>query len=143
MKEIKWGRVVVWIVVGTVIAVAGAVVWSVVGLLPRGFQLGGTPPREEQIAFVLGPVYNTVAALIAGLGALLGGRATARRAEGGYSLNGLFVGIGVGILGGAYSLFNRGGEFTFWPVLTAILSIGGGLLGGVLGGRKAEAEAYD
>ena len=143
MGNIKWGRAVVWMVLGAIIAIVLAMVWSVVGMLPRGFQLRGTPPREEQIAWAFGPVYNAVAAVITGLVALLSGRSTARKAEGGYTLNGLLVGIGVGILVAVYGVFSRG-EFTFWPVLHAILGVAGGWLGGMLGGKRAEAdEMYD
>jgi putative membrane protein (TIGR04086 family) len=143
MSNVKWGRVALWIVLGTILAFVVANLFVLVPMVVRGIQLRGAPPREEQIALILSPAYNVAAILSTALGALLGGRATARKAEGNYASNGLVVGVGVGILMAVYSMAQRG-EFTLWTVLHAILGVAGGYLGGVLGGRSAEAEdMYD
>ena len=143
MSNVKWGRAVLWIVLGVVIAFAISNLFIVLAMVVRGFQLRGAPPREEQVAFIVGVPNNIVAVLATALGGLLGGRATARKAEGGYSTNGLVVGVGVGILMAAYSVFQRG-QFSAWTPIHAVLGIVGGYLGGLLGGRKAEAEEmYD
>jgi hypothetical protein len=143
MSNVKWGRAVLWIVLGTIIAFVIANLFVLVPMVVRGIQLRGAPPREEQIALIISPAYNIAAALATALGALLGGRATARKAEGGYTVNGLVAGVGVGVLMAVYSVAQRG-EFTFWTVLHAVLGIAGGYLGSILGGRSAEAEEmYD
>lgn len=143
MSNIKWGRVALWIVLGVVIAFALSNLFVFAAMLVRGFQLRGTPPVEEQIAFVIGIPNNIVAVLITCFAAWLGGRATARKAEGGYTTNGLVVGAVVGIVMAVLSVLQRG-AFTAWPVLHALLGAGGGWLGGWLGGKKAEAEdMYD
>jgi hypothetical protein len=143
MSEIKWGRAVFWIVLGVLFALVVSNLFVVLAMVVRGFQLRAAPPREEQVAFIVGLPNNIVALLITALGGFLGGRATARRAEGSYSLNGLVVGIGVGILMALYLVFQRG-AFTAWVPLQAILGIAGGWLGGRVGGRSAETEdRYD
>jgi hypothetical protein len=143
MNNIKWGRVIVWIVLGTAIAFLIANGFMLVTMVIRGIQYRGAPPREEQIAFVVGPVYNGVAIVATALGALIGGRAVARKAEGGHTLSGLVIGIGVGLLSGLYAILQRG-EFTFWSPLHLVLGIAGGYLGGVLGAKRAQAdEMYD
>lgn len=143
MKDIKWGRVVLWIVLGTAIAFLIATGFMMVAMLVRGVQLRGTPPLEEQIAFIVGPIYNTVAIIASALGGLIGGRAAARRAAGSYSLNGLLVGLLVGLLMGAYAWMQRG-DFTVWSPLHLVLGTAGGWLGGLLGGQRAQAdEMYD
>ena len=63
MKNVKWGRAVLWIVLGTAIAFLIANGFMMVVMVVRGIQYRGAPPREEQIAFVVGPVYNGVAIL--------------------------------------------------------------------------------
>ena len=143
MAKVKWGRAVLWIVLGTLIAFLIANGFMMLAMVVRGFQLRGAPPREEQIAFVVGPVYNGVAVVATALGGLLGGRATARKAEGGYALNGLLVGVGVGLLSGVYSVLQRS-AFTVWSPLHLVLGVAGGYLGGLLGGKRAQAdEMYD
>jgi hypothetical protein len=143
MSDIKWGRVVLWIVLGALIALLISNLFVVVAMVVRGFQLRGAPPQEEQIAFILGLPNNIVGLLTTILGGFLGGRAVARKAEGSYTLNGLFVGIGVGILVAVFYVTQRGG-FSFWVPLHVVLGIAGGWLGGLAGGKKAEAEdLYD
>jgi ABC-type nitrate/sulfonate/bicarbonate transport system permease component len=142
MSNVKWGRAVLWIVLGLVIAFAITNLFITLAMVVRGFQLRGAPPREEQVAFILGAPSNIVAVLGTAFAAWLGGRATARRAEGGYTTNGLVVGVGVGVLMAAYSVFQRG--LSAWMPVHAVLGIAGGYLGGLLGGKKAEAEdMYD
>jgi hypothetical protein len=143
MSEIKWGRAVLWIVLGVLFAFVLSNLFIVLAMVVRGFQLRAAPPREEQVAFIIGLPNNIFALLMTTLGGFLGGRATARRAEGSYGLNGLVVGIGVGILMALYLVFQRG-AFTAWVPLHAVLGIAGGWLGGRVGGKHAEAEdLYD
>ena len=143
MSNVKWGRVVLWIVLGTAVAFLIANGFMMVAMLVRGFQLRGAPPQEEQIAFIVGPVYNTVAIVASALGGLIGGRAVARKAAGSYTLNGLPVGVLVGLLMGLYAWMQRG-DFTVWSPLHLVLGVAGGWLGGMLGGKRAQADLmYD
>jgi hypothetical protein len=135
MRNIIWRRAVVWIVASTAIALLIANGFVMVVMVARGIRYRGTPPRGEQIAFVVGPVYNGVALLATALGGLLGGRAGARKAEGGSALNGLLIGTGVGLLSGLYAIAQRG-AFAFWAPLHLVLGVVGGWLGGMLGGKR-------
>jgi hypothetical protein len=143
MSNVKWGRAILWIVLGVVIAFAISNLFIVLAMVVRGFQLRGAPPREEQVAFILSVPNNVVAVLVTALAAWLGGRATARGAEGDYTTNGLVVGVGVGLLMALYSILQRG-QLSLWTPIHAVLGIAGGWLGGLLGGKKAAAEdLYD
>ena len=143
MSNVKWGRAVLWIVLGALIAFVLSNAFIFGAMFIRGVQLRGAPPMEEQVAFIVGVPNNIVALLATAVGALLGGRATARRAEGGYTVNGLVVGVGVGLLLAIYSVAQRG-AFSVWTPFHALLGIGGGYLGGLLGGKKAkEEDMYD
>ena len=88
---------------------------------------------------VLIVVVMFVGALVAGF---LGGRGTARRAAGSYLLNGVLAGVGMAILNQIYS-FISSGTFSPWALAAGGVAIGGSVLGGWVGGRAAEAEAYD
>ena len=141
-SDVKWGRVIVGIVLTAIIAIAVPVLYVVVRMVILGFQLGGNPPQEAQVEFVLSPVYAVVALLATALGGFLGGRLPARRAEGSYLLNGLLAGLGAAILLAAFAIFQYG-SVSWGTLLQAVVAIGGGALGGWVGGRAAEAEAYD
>jgi putative membrane protein (TIGR04086 family) len=80
-----------------------------------------------------------LAALVAGF---FGGRSPARKAESSYLLNGLLAGVGITILYLVYTLVTSG-RLQPWVIAVAALAIGGGALGGWVGGRAAEAAAYD
>ena len=143
MANVKWGRVVLWIVLGALIAFVISNGFMLIAMFVRGFQLRGAPPQEEQVAFILGPIYNTVGIIASAVGGLLGGRAVARKSEGSYSVIGLIVGVGVGLLMGGFASFQRG-SFTYWSPLHLVLGIVGGYLGGMLGGKRAQSdEMYD
>ena len=142
LSDVKWGRVIVGIVLAFVIAIGISFLYVVVRMFILGFQLGGAPPPEAQKEFVLSPVYAVVALSATVLGGFLGGRLPARRAEGSYLLNGLLVGLGVAILLAVFTIFQTG-SVSSGTLLQAALAIGGSALGGWVGGRAAEAEAYD
>jgi len=143
MSNIKWGRVVLGIVLAFIIAVVIPILYVTVRMFILGFQLGGAPPREAQIKFATDTVYSVVALLSTVLGGFLGGRMPARKAEGSYVLNGLLVGVGLAIIIAVFSVF-QSSSFSIWVLLHAALAIAAGALGGWLGGRSAEAaEMYD
>ena len=106
-----------------------------------GFQLGGNPPQEAIMEFSSGPLYLAILFLAMALAGFLGGRASARKAEGSYLLNGLLAGLGLTIVFNVYVLVT-GGSLDLMTLLYAALAIGGGALGSWIGGRAAEAEAY-
>jgi putative membrane protein (TIGR04086 family) len=140
-SEVKWGRVIAGIVLGAIIAIAIPILYVVVRMVMLGFQLGGNPPPEAQVEFLLSAAYAVVAFLATALGGFLGGRLPARRAEGSYLLNGLVVGVGLAIVRAGFSVFQFG-SMTVRTPLHAILAIAASALGGWIGGRAAEAEAY-
>jgi putative membrane protein (TIGR04086 family) len=142
MSNIKWGRVVLWIVLGFIIFIAVPMLSVVVRMVILGFQLGGNPPPEESIRFSTDTVYRVISLLSVVLAGFLGGRAPARKAEGSYVLNGLVVGIGLAIVIVVFAIF-QSSSFSFWMPVYAVLAIAAGALGGWLGGRAAEAaEMY-
>jgi hypothetical protein len=142
MSEVKWGRVVGGIVVGVVIGILVPILYVFVRMFILGFQLGGAPPPEAQKEFVISPVYAVIALVATLVGGFVGGRMPARRAEGGYLLNGLLVGVGLAIVVAAFTFFQTS-SLNWGTLLQAALAIAGSALGGWVGGRAAEAEAYD
>jgi hypothetical protein len=138
LSDIKWGRAVLGIVLALLIAVAGLLVYQTVAITVRGFQLRGTPPQEEQIAIITSTVSRLVGIVLTAVGALVGGRSSARRAEAGWQLNGLTVGIVTAVLRLVWEAVSLG--FSFWSALHVILALAGGWFGGWLASRSASAE---
>jgi putative membrane protein (TIGR04086 family) len=141
MSNIKWGRVVLGIVLAIIVALVVPILYVTVRMVIIGFQ-GGSPDAEAQKEVVLSTSYAVVALVAAVLGGFLGGRLPARKAEGSYLLNGLLVGLGTAILLAVWT-FVQSSSFSLGTLLHVAMAIGGSLLGGWLGGRAAEAEAYD
>jgi len=141
MKEIKWARVVLGIVVGFVVGVGVPFLYVFVRMFMRGAQ-GLDTGAEAQKVILVTAAYTVVALLGTVLGGFLGGRMPARRAAGSYLLNGVLVGVGMVILLVAFSFF-QSGTVGWGTLIQAVLAIGGGALGGWVGGRAAEAEEYD
>ena len=139
MSDIKWGQVVQWVVLGSLVAILISLVFMTAYMVVLGFQMRGNPPREVQGAFVVGPIYGLVSVLATALGGFIGGRKTALKAEGSYQLSGLMVGIGVGILVAAFTVFQIS-KFNFWVPVRFVLGIVGGWLGGLPAAESAEAE---
>jgi uncharacterized membrane protein len=140
-SEVKWGRVVLWSILGLIVFLASAYLYVTVRMFILGFQLGGNPPQEAIAEFSSGTLYKVVLFLAMALGGFLGGRAAARKAEGSYLLNGLLAGIGLTIVFTVYVAVT-GGSLNLAMLLFAALAIAGGALGSWVGGRAAEAEAY-
>jgi hypothetical protein len=138
MTDIKWGRVIVGVVVALLISIVGLIVTQTVAITVRGFQLRGTPPQEEQVAILLGTPLRIVGILLTVVGGFVGGRMAGRRAEAGKQLNGLTVGILTAVLRLAWDIFSLG--FSVWTVIHVVLAVVGGWLGGWLASRSAEPE---
>ena len=141
MSNIKWGRVVVGIVLAFVVSVGIAFLYVFVRMFMRGAQGLDTGPEAQKVV-VMSSVYAVVALVATALGGFLGGRLPARRAAGSYLLNGLLVGVGTVILLIVSALL-QSGTVGLGMLLQAVLAIGGSALGGWVGGRAAEAEEYD
>lgn len=140
LSNIRWGRVILWIILGALIAFLIPNIVATVYLVVLGFQMRGTPPQEVQIAVLTGAFYNLVAILGTALGAFIGGRQAARGVEeDGYQLNGLVTGIGVAILATVTAVL-RISAFTLWAPLHLILAVAGGWFGGWLVARRASSE---
>ena len=142
MGNVKWGRVVLWSILGLVIIVVVPILYVTVRMFILGFQMGGNPGLEAQKALSSGTPIMVVQFLGVALAGFLGGRGTARKAEDSYVLNGLLAGVGIAILFMVYGLVTGGG-FSLLLLALAALAIAAGALGGWVGGRAAEAEAYD
>ncbi|MBN1584724.1 MAG: hypothetical protein JXA89_28720 [Anaerolineae bacterium] len=139
LSDIKWGRAVLWTVLGFLIAFLIPTVIITGYLFVLGFQMRGAPPQEVQIAVLTGIFYNLLAIAGTMLGAFVGGRKTAQGAEDGYQLNGLVTGIGVAIATAVYAVV-RISSFTVWVPVHFVLAIAGGWLGGWLVARRASEE---
>ena len=133
MGNIKWGRIVLWSIVGLIILVAVPILYVVVRMVILGFQMGGNPGAEAQKAFSSGPGIIVAIFLAGALSGFLGGRGAARKAEGSYLLNGVLAGVGITILFVVYSLVTGGG-FSLLTLGIAALTIAAGVLGGWVGG---------
>jgi hypothetical protein len=140
-SKVKWGRVVLWSVLGLIIAIAIPLLYVTVRMFIIGFQIGGNPGVEVQRELSSGPLYMVIWCLAMALGGFLGGRAPARKAEGSYLLNGLLGGLGVAILFAVF-LIVTGSSFSLIVLLWVVLAIAASALGGWIGGHAAEAEAY-
>ena len=55
MENVKWGRIVLWGIIGLVIVIAAPILYVVVRMVILGFQMGGNPPAEAQREFASGP----------------------------------------------------------------------------------------
>jgi len=141
MGNIKWGRVVVWAIIGALIMIVVPILYVTVRMVALGFQMGGNPGPEAQKAFSSGPVMLAVVFLGGAVGGFLGGRGPARKAEGSYLLNGILAGVLIAILYLIWSLIGSG--FGLLLLALAAVVIAFSALGGWVGGRGAQAEEYD
>ncbi|MBL7199945.1 MAG: hypothetical protein ISS56_07345 [Anaerolineae bacterium] len=138
-SEIRWGRVVLGIILALVIFVVVPILINVGYGVVRGFQMRGSPPNEMIVAFARSTPVVTVGVLVTLAGAFFGGRVPARQAEDAKPLNGLVVGVGTAVV--ILILVLVQGGLDMWAVghlLAAIL--GGWLVGGLLASRSASAE---
>ena len=140
-SKVKWGRVILWSVLGFIIAIAIPLLYVTVRMFIIGFQIGANPGPEVQRELSSGLLYLVIWCLAMALGGFLAGRAPARKAEGSYLLNGLLAGLGMAILFAVF-LIVTGSSFSLIVLLWVVLAIAASALGGWLGGRAAEAEAY-
>ena len=141
MANIKWGRIVLWGIIGVIIMIAAPILYVTVRMVALGFQMGGNPGPEAQKAFSSGPAIMTVIFVAGALAGFLGGRGAARKAEGSYLLNGVFAGVLIAVLYLVWSLIGSSFGFVLLAVMAVVIALAA--LGGWVGGNAAEAEAYD
>ena len=142
MENIKWGQVVLWVIIGAVIVIAASSLYVILRMVVLGFQMGGNPPSDAAQQFTSGPAIITVVFVAAALAGFLGGRGPARKAEGSYLLNGILAGVLIAVLSIIWSLIGGGGvDWGMFAVAAVVVAFSA--LGAWVGGRAAEAEAYD
>jgi hypothetical protein len=141
MSSLKWGRIVVGVLVGLLVAVVGYIALQLAYGLVLGFQARGTPPQDVLIAAYTSVPFQLLGALLALLGGIVGGRTAARPAETNRPLAGLITGVLLAILVVAWRAFSWG-TVDLWVVFYAVLAIIGGWLGGRLAARRTDEE-YD
>jgi hypothetical protein len=139
LASVKWGRVLAWGIAGLIIAVVGNLLLQLLYGLVLGIQLRGSPPQDVLMAAWTSPLWLFIAALWAGIGALVGGRTAARGHERDHLFAGLVTGIIVALLAVAWRIFSWGPDF--WLAIHAVLAIAGGALGGWLA-RRARGEEW-
>jgi hypothetical protein len=139
--SLKWGRIVLGVVVGLLVALVAYVTAQFLYGFVLGFQARGAPPQDVLIAAYTGVPFQLVGALLALLGGILGGRTAARPADTNRPVAGLITGVVLGILLVAWRAFSWS-TVDVWVLLYAGLAIVGGWLGARLAAR-GEAEEYE
>jgi hypothetical protein len=138
-SEIRWGRVVLGIILAVAIFVAVPILINVGYGVVLGFQMRGSPPNEAIMEFALSMPVLTVGVLVTLLGALFGGRIPARQADEGKQLNGLIVGVGTEAAILVLALVQGG--LDLWAVGHLVAAILGGWLGGLIASRSDQFGA--
>jgi hypothetical protein len=140
-SSLKWGRIVIGVIVGFVVALLVNLILQVGYGVVLGFQMRGAPPQEMMVAAVKSLPFQLLAALFVLLGGFVGGRMAARPAETNHQLAGLVTGILLAILVVIWRALSWGAP-DVWMVIQAVLAVLGGWLGGRLAARRTEEE-YD
>ena len=138
LSDIKWGWVALGVVLAVVIAFVVPILINVGYGVVLGFQLRGNPPQERIMAFARSMPVVIVGVLVMAVGALVGGRVAARRAEASQQLNGLVVGVGTAVVWLVLGLVTGGPDLL--TLLSCAAAIVGGWLGGLLAARRARSE---
>ena len=139
-SSLKWGRVVVGVIVGLLVGVVGNIVLQTLYGVVLGFQVRGMPPQEQMIAAIKSVPFQLMAALLILLGGFVGGRIAARPAETNHQLAGLVTGVLLAVLVAIWRVFSWG-TADLWMVAQVVFAIAGGWLGGRLAARRT--EEYD
>jgi uncharacterized protein YacL len=138
-SSLKWGRIVVGVIVGFLVGVVGNIILQTVYGVVLGFQVRGMPPQDQMIAAIKSVPFQLLAALLILLGGWVGGRIAARPEETNRPLAGLVTGVLLAVLAVVWRLFSWGAA-DMWIVIQAILAIIGGWLGGQLAARRKDEE---
>jgi hypothetical protein len=138
-SSLKWGRIVIGVIVGFLIALLVNLILQVGYGVVLGFQMRGAPPQEMMIAAVKSLPFQLLAALFVLLGGIVGGRIAARPAETNRPLAGLVTGVLLAISMVIWRAFSWGAA-DLWMVIQAVLAIAGGWIGGRLAARHSDEE---
>jgi hypothetical protein len=130
-SSIRWGRVAVGAIVGTLVAVLGLILLQLAFGVVMGFQMRGNPPQDQLIAAFGSPLFLIMAGLVALLGGFVGGRMAALPLESSHVKAGLITGVLVAILVAFWRSISWGVDM--WVGIFAAMAI----LGGWIGGRRA------
>ena len=137
-SSIRWGRVAVGAIVGTLVAVLGLILLQLAFGVVMGFQMRGNPPQDQLIAAFGSPLFLIMAGLVALLGGLVGGRMAARPLESSHVKAGLITGVLVAILVAFWRSISWGVDM--WVGIFAAMAILGGWIGGRLAARRKDED---
>jgi hypothetical protein len=138
-SSLKWGRIVIGVIVGFLIALLVNLILQVGYGVVLGFQMRGAPPQEMMVAAVKSLPFQLLAALFVLLGGIVGGRIAARPAETNRPLAGLITGVLLAVLVVIWRAFSWGAA-DLWMLIQAVLAIIGGWIGGRLAARRKDEE---
>jgi|GEM_PF-1838322 uncharacterized protein YacL len=138
-SSLKWGRIVIGVIVGFVVALLVNLILQVGYGVVLGFQMRGAPPQEMMVAAVKSLPFQLLAALFVLLGGFVGGRIAARPDETNRPLAGLITGVLLAVLVVIWRAFSWGAA-DLWMVIQAILAVVGGWLGGRFAARRKDEE---
>lgn len=131
LSNIKWG----WVVLGVLIAFVisyGTSTCAVTGYATYlGFQVQGAPDTAMINTFADKNAAG-IGSIFIGVGTLVGGLLAGRKAKADALQNGLMVGLITALIDLVLSIM---GGFSLWVVVSFILAVGGGWLGGKLSSR--------
>lgn len=131
LSNIKWGWVVLGMVIAFVIAF-GSSICVVTGYATYlSFQARGAPDMTMINEFAAKSSAGVVSIFI-GVGTLVGGLLAGRKAKVDAYQNGLMVGVVTALVDLVLGIF---GGFSLWAIVSFILAVGGGWLGGRLSNK--------
>ncbi|MEZ4663079.1 MAG: hypothetical protein R2911_36485 [Caldilineaceae bacterium] len=132
-SEIKWSAVIVGVVIAFVIAY-GSSIGVVTGYATYlSIQARGAPD-VVMINNFAAQTAPGITSFFIGIGVLVGSLRAGRKAQAAPFQNGLIVGLAAAFIELAMSLF---GGVSVWAVVSVILALGGGWLGGKISTRGA------
>ena len=126
LSNIRWGWVVLGVVIALVVAYGSSIciVTGYAGYL--GFQSRGTPDQALINEFA-GNNATWISTLFIVAGTFLGGFLAGKKAKLDAVQNGLIVGVITALIVLLLDIF---GGFSLWTIVSIILAVGGGWLGG-------------
>jgi hypothetical protein len=134
LSHIQWGRVLLGVVLAFVIAYGSSIVVVTGYATLLAFQARGAP----DIALINGfaaSYAGLVTSLFFGVGAFFGGRFAGRKAPGNAFQQGLMVGLGTATIDVGLNLV---GGFSLLGLVSLLLALGGGWLGGKLSAKQRQ-----
>ena len=134
-SNIRWGWVVLGIVIAFVIAYSTSICVVTAYASYLGFQARGAPDINLINEFAARNA-GGITSVFLGVGTFLGGLLAGRKARADAVQNGLMVGLITAVVDLILSIL---GVFSIWAVVSFILAAGGGWLGGKLASKRTES----